>query len=73
MTTTTTCAHEACRCTKPYSARTQAAATAPIDPDGDYCSRRCADMAGRDIHADGCECGHPECTPQSSADVPPMQ
>jgi hypothetical protein len=74
MTTTQTCAHDACRCTRPYSAQTQAASTAPIDPDGTYCSRRCAEVADKGLPGDGgCECGHPECTPQSSVDVPPMQ
>jgi hypothetical protein len=73
MTTPETCAHESCRCTKPYSARTRAASTSPLDPGAAYCSRRCEEMASEDIHADGCECGHPECTPQSYVDVPPMQ
>lgn len=73
MTTPETCAHESCRCTKPYSERTRAASTSPLDPGAAYCSRRCEEMASEDIHADGCECGHPECTPQTYVDVPPMQ
>jgi hypothetical protein len=73
MTTAQTCAHETCRCTKPYSAQTRAASTAPLDPGAPYCSRRCEEMATRELGADGCECGHPECSAQSSAGIPPMQ
>ncbi|MEA2663756.1 MAG: hypothetical protein QOI11_700 [Candidatus Eremiobacteraeota bacterium] len=73
MTTPETCAQETCSCTRPYSARTRAASTAPLDPDAVYCSRRCEEMALENLRADGCECSHPECTPQTYVDVPPMQ
>lgn len=73
MTTTQTCAHELCRCVRPYSARTQASATARIDPDGEFCSRRCAEQAAHPLGDDGCECGHVDCQAKMDAGIPPMQ
>jgi hypothetical protein len=74
MTTTTTgerCAHEMCLCTKPYPASTQAAATERIDPNGEFCSRRCADQEHGEM-GDGCECGHPPCQAPADKDQPVM-
>jgi hypothetical protein len=73
MTTTETCAHDACRCTKPYSAQTQAASTSRIDPDGTYCSKRCEQQAAGTPSDDGCECGHPQCSAAMDTGIPPMQ
>jgi len=77
MTTTihNTCAHEACRCSKPYSAQTFAAGTRRIEPDDTYCSERCEVQAGQPLGergSGGCECAHPECTPQTTVDIPPI-
>jgi len=68
-----TCAHDACRCTRPYSKQTQAASTAPIDPNGQFCSRRCEEQSAGAVGDDGCECGHPQCTASADAGIPPMQ
>lgn len=73
MTETATCAHEACRCTRPYSAQNLAMSTRRTDPDAPYCSQRCEQQAHRSPDYGGCECGHPECTPQATPDIPPMQ
>jgi hypothetical protein len=73
MTDATTCAYEACRCTRPYSPQTLAMGTRRTDPNATYCTERCADMAARPTTAAGCECGHPQCTPQATPDIPPMQ
>jgi hypothetical protein len=73
MTTSETCAHELCRCARPYSAQTQASATARIDPNGEFCSRRCAEQAGGALGDDGCECGHVDCQKKMDAGLPPMQ
>ncbi len=74
MTTTARCAHDACLCTRPYSARTQASATERLDPDAEYCSRRCEDAAIGGPHGDGaCICGHVECQASADAGIPDMQ
>ncbi len=73
MTTTATCAHDACLCTRPYSAQTQAASTERLDPDGEYCSRRCEEAAAGPRGDGACLCGHPECQASADAGIPPMQ
>lgn len=73
MTTSETCAHEACLCTRPYSAQAQALSTARIDPNGEYCSKRCAEQAQGLPTGDGCECGHPQCSRSMGIGTPPMQ
>jgi hypothetical protein len=73
MTASATCAHELCRCEKPYSKQNLALSTRRVDPDAEFCSDRCAEMTAHPTTADGCECGHPECTPQATPDIPPMQ
>jgi hypothetical protein len=68
-----TCAHELCRCRRPYSPQTLAMSTRRVDPYATYCSDRCEQMAEHPTTAGGCECGHPDCTPQATPDIPPMQ
>lgn len=71
---TATCAHDVCLCTRPYSAQVQAASTAPIDPDGTYCSRRCEESDADGPAGDGgCLCGHPQCDAAADVGIPPMQ
>jgi len=70
---TARCAHEACLCTKPYSAQTQALSTSPIDPNGEYCSKRCAEQQAGAPGDDGCECGHAQCDASAARGIPPMQ
>jgi hypothetical protein len=73
MASDPTCAYVACRCTRPYTSENRAGGTRPVDPDAQYCSDRCEQLAKRDSAHGGCECGHPECAPQATADIPPMQ
>jgi hypothetical protein len=47
--------------------------TRRVEPDAEFCSDRCAEMTAHPTTAGGCECGHPECTPQATPDFPPMQ
>jgi hypothetical protein len=69
-----TCAHEACRCTKPYDQENQAGGTRYVDPEAQYCSARCEESAGLPGTLGAhCECGHPMCAPQQTIDIPPMQ
>ncbi|HEY0393260.1 MAG TPA: hypothetical protein VGD01_02075 [Candidatus Elarobacter sp.] len=74
MSSPETCAHDACRCTRPYSKQTQAASTEPIDPDGEYCSKLCARHAAGGEPGDGaCLCGHPQCQAPADEGIPEMQ
>jgi len=67
------CAHEMCACIKPYSPQIRATSTSPLDPNAEFCSKRCAEMASRGPMGDGaCECGHPECEAGADAGIPPM-
>jgi hypothetical protein len=66
---TGTCAHDACLCTRPYSKAVQAASTERIDPNGEFCSRRCSEEASGAAAGGACECGHPPC--QALADAGP--
>jgi hypothetical protein len=70
--TTATCEHHACLCTRPYPKQAQAASTERIDPEGEYCSRRCREEAGGALGAGGCQCGHPQCQKMASVGIPPM-
>ena len=73
MTTRDKCAHEMCACAKPYSPQTRAASTAPLDPNAEFCSPRCATQAGCGPMGEGaCECGHPQCDADADAGIPPM-
>jgi hypothetical protein len=69
---TDTCANPACRCTRPYSPQNLAMSSRRVEPDATYCSDRCETVAGRRTDAVSCECGHPECAPQNTPDIPPM-
>lgn len=73
MTSAETCAHDACRCTRPYSKQIQAASTERIDPNGEYCGRHCAGQAHGEPGDGGCLCGHPQCQGPADAGIPPMQ
>jgi hypothetical protein len=70
---TQNCAHDACLCTKPYPPQAQALSTQRINPNGEYCSKRCAEQEGGASGDDGCECGHPQCDAMTTRDIPPMQ
>ena len=70
--TTGKCAHDACLCTKPYPAEAQALSTARIDPNGEYCSRRCSEQSGGAPGDGGCACGHPQCDAANQRDIPDM-
>ena len=73
MTTTLTCAHDACRCTRPYTPQTRAASTEPIDPNGEFCSRRCAERGTfGELGDGGCLCGHPQCQAPADKGIPPL-
>ncbi len=74
MSTTTAeyCAHEMCRCTRPYPPSTQATSTERIDPNGEYCSRRCSEQSHGVMGDDGCECGHPPCQAIADKGIPPI-
>ena len=72
MTTTETCEHKSCSCTRPYSPQIRAAGTERIDPNATYCSRRCEEQARDPIGGDFCECGHPPCQAAADAGFPPM-
>ncbi len=72
VTTDDLCAFELCRCSKPYTARNLAGSTRRVAPDAPFCSDRCEQLATHPSTAAGCECGHPECTPQATPDIPPM-
>jgi hypothetical protein len=43
-----------------------------VDPNAVFCSPRCETLSKNGRHPPGCECGHPECTPQATPDIPPM-
>jgi hypothetical protein len=73
MTSPETCAHDACRCTRPYSKQTQAAATEPIDPNGEYCSKLCAGHGSGEPGDGACLCGHPQCQAPADEGIPAMQ
>ena len=73
MTTSETCAHDACLCTRPYPKQAQAASTEHIDPNGTYCSRHCESHAHGEMGDGGCLCGHPQCSKDADAGIPPMQ
>ena len=68
-----TCAHELCFCTKPYSPQVRALSTAPLDPNAQFCSKRCEEMAAGTPGDDNCECGHAQCTGNADTGIPPMQ
>ena len=73
MTTTTTggsCAHEMCLCTRPYPPSTQATSTERVDPNAEYCSRRCSEQSDHPMGDDGCECGHPPCQTVDDEGIP---
>ncbi|MBV8369721.1 MAG: hypothetical protein JO036_12450 [Candidatus Eremiobacteraeota bacterium] len=71
--TTPTCEHHACLCTRPYPKQAQAQSTAPIDPNGEYCSRRCGEQEATGPLGDGgCQCGHPQCQQVADTGIPPM-
>jgi hypothetical protein len=67
-----TCAHVACLCTRPYPRQAQAASTERIDPNGTYCSKRCAERARGELGDGGCLCGHAQCQRDASVGIPPM-
>jgi len=66
------CAHDMCRCTRPYPPSTQASATERIDPNGEFCSRRCSEQSHGVMGDGGCECGHPPCQASADAGIPPI-
>ena len=73
MQTADTCAHVACRCTKPYDKKNQAGGVRYVDPNAEHCSDRCATQASQPRQdSGGCECGHPACAPQQTPDLPPI-
>ena len=72
MTVTDTCVHEACLCSRPYSKQTLATGTEHLDPNGPFCSHRCAERAGRAPGDGGCVCGHPECSSLADVGIPPI-
>ncbi|MBV9439164.1 MAG: hypothetical protein JOZ24_04145 [Candidatus Eremiobacteraeota bacterium] len=73
MSTAEQCAHDTCRCTKPYDARNQALGTAFVDRNATYCSRRCEEQANGAFGDDACECEHVRCLAPASEGTPPMQ
>ncbi len=73
MTTSERCGHDACLCTRPYPKEAYATGVERIDPNAEFCSRRCADHAQGE-HGDGaCLCGHPQCDRPAAEGIPPMQ
>ncbi len=72
MTTADTCAHMACLCTRPYPPQAQATSTARMDPNGEFCSRRCSEQEAAALGDGGCECGHPKCNADADYGMPPL-
>jgi hypothetical protein len=68
-----TCGYVLCACRRPYSPQNLATSSRRVDADAPYCSDRCEHLAEQNIRTPGCECGHPQCTPQTTNDIPPMQ
>ncbi len=67
------CAHEICRCTKPYDKSNQATGTRYVEPNEEFCAERCAQQTAAPAGDGGCQCGHVQCSRPDDAGTPEMQ